>query len=139
MFEPMALTVIIALAAAFVLSLTFVPAMIAIVITGHVQEKENFFVRWMKVLYEPALRNAVRAPLTCIGGSVALLIMAGPLFTGLGQVFIPTLDEKNIVMNALRVPSTSLSQNFHRSQSCFRKQARPKRPWIRCLPTPRTH
>ena len=111
MFEPMALTVIIALAAAFVLSLTFVPAMIAIVITGRIQEKENFFVRWMKVLYEPALSHAIRSPLTFIGGAVVLLIMAGLLFTRLGQVFIPTLDEKNIVMNALRIPSTSLSQS----------------------------
>jgi cobalt-zinc-cadmium resistance protein CzcA len=111
MFEPMALTVIIALAAAFVLSLTFVPAMIAIVLTGGAREKENLFVRWMKVLYEPALRHAIRTPFTFIGGSVALLIMAGLLFTGLGQVFIPTLDEKNIVMNALRIPSTSLSQS----------------------------
>ena len=50
-FEPMALTVIIALAAAFVLSLTFVPAMIAIAVTGRVQEKENFFVRGLKALY----------------------------------------------------------------------------------------
>jgi heavy metal efflux system protein len=110
-FEPMALTVIIALASAFVLSLTFVPAMIAIMIAGRIQETENFFVRWMKVLYEPALRRAIRTPLTFIGGSVALLIMAGLLFTGLGQVFIPTLDEKNIIMNALRIPSTSLSQS----------------------------
>ena len=60
MFEPMALTVIFALAAASVLSLTFVPAMVAIVISGRVQEKENFFVRGMKALYEPALSRAIR-------------------------------------------------------------------------------
>jgi cobalt-zinc-cadmium resistance protein CzcA len=110
-FEPMALTVIIALAAAFVLSLTFVPAMIAIFITGSVQEKENRFVRWIKLLYEPALKHAIRSPLTFITGAVVLFIIAGLLFTRLGQVFIPTLDEKNIIMNALRIPSTSLSQS----------------------------
>ncbi|HEV2042112.1 MAG TPA: CusA/CzcA family heavy metal efflux RND transporter [Casimicrobiaceae bacterium] len=111
MFEPMALTVIIALAAAFVLSLTFVPAMIAIVIAGRIQETENFFVRGMKAFYKPTLNQAVRTPLTFIGGAVVLLIAAGLLFTRLGQVFIPTLDEKNIAMNALRIPSTALSQS----------------------------
>ena len=60
MFEPMALTVIIALAAAFVLSLTFVPAMIAIVITGRVQEQESGFIRRIKTFYEPALSRAIR-------------------------------------------------------------------------------
>ncbi len=111
MFEPMALTVIIALAAAFVLSLTFVPSMIAIAITGRIQEKENVFVRGLKALYEPALRCAIGTPLAFIGGAVILLILAGLLFTRLGQEFIPTLDEKNIAMNALRIPSTSLSQS----------------------------
>jgi heavy metal efflux system protein len=111
MFEPMALTVIIALAAAFVLSLTFVPAMIAIVIAGRIQEKENFIIRGIKALYEPALNQAIRTPLTFIGGAAVLLIATGLLFTRLGQVFIPTLDEKNIAMNARRIPSTSLSQS----------------------------
>jgi heavy metal efflux system protein len=82
MFKPMALTVIIALASAFVLSLTFVPAMIAIFIGGGAQEKENRFVRWLKALYEPWLRRAIRAPLAFIGGALVLLIMAGLLFTG---------------------------------------------------------
>jgi cobalt-zinc-cadmium resistance protein CzcA len=111
MFAPMALTVIIALASAFVLSLTFVPAMIAIFITGGVHEKENRFVRWMKLLYEPALKRAIRSPLTFITGAVVLFILAGLLFVRLGQVFVPTLDEKNIAMNALRIPSTALSQS----------------------------
>jgi cobalt-zinc-cadmium resistance protein CzcA len=111
MFEPMALTVIIALGSAFVLSLTFVPAMIAIAITGRIQEKENVFVRGLKALYAPALRRAIDTPPAFIGGAVVLLILTGLLFTRLGQEFIPTLDEKNIAMNALRIPSTSLSQS----------------------------
>ena len=92
MFEPMALTVIIALASAFVLSLTFVPAMIAIFISGSVQEKENRFVRWMKVLYEPALKREIET-LHFYRRAVVLFLIAGPLFTRLGQVFVPTLDE----------------------------------------------
>ena len=111
MFEPMALTVIIALAAAFVLSMTFVPAAIAIAIGGRVTEKDNFLVRGLKSAYRPGLSTAVRRPTLFILAAVLLLIGAGALLTRLGQEFIPTLDEKNIAMNALRIPSTSLSQS----------------------------
>ena len=111
MFEPMALTVIIALVAAFILSLTFVPAMIAIVILGRIDEKESRIVRWMKTLYEPALKRAIRTPAAFIGGAMVVFIVAGLLATQLGQEFIPTLDEKNIAMHSMRIPSTSLSQS----------------------------
>ncbi|GGC68806.1 efflux RND transporter permease subunit [Chelatococcus reniformis] len=111
MFNPMALTVIIALAAAFVLSLTFVPAAIAIFITGRVDEKDNRIVRAFKGAYRPALRRAIAAPLTFVFGAALLLAGAGWLATQLGAEFMPTLDEKNIAMNALRIPSTSLTQS----------------------------
>ncbi len=110
-FMPMAMTVIIALATAFVLSLTFVPAIIAIAVTGRVREKENLFVRGLKVLYRPALVAAVRSPLPVIAGAVLLFAAAAVLFTRLGQEFTPTLDEKNIVMEVKRIPSTSISQS----------------------------
>ena len=111
MFAPMAMTVIIALLAAFVLSLTFVPALIAIVITGRVQEKDVFLVRWMKAAYRPALAAAVRRPVPVIAAALALLVVCSALFTRLGQEFIPQLDEKNIAMHAMRIPSTSLTQS----------------------------
>lgn len=111
MFEPMALTVIIALVAAFVLSLTFVPAMIAIVITGKVTEEDNFIIRAIKAAYRPVLAGAMRAPMMFIVAALLLLIGAGTLFTRLGAEFIPTLDEKSIALNALRIPSTSLTQS----------------------------
>ncbi|NNM74229.1 CusA/CzcA family heavy metal efflux RND transporter [Enterovirga aerilata] len=111
MFAPMALTVIIALAAAFVLSLTFVPALIAIVITGKVQEKDVFLVRWLKAAYRPALHGAVRHPTVVVTGAVLLFLASGLLFMRLGQEFIPQLDEKNIAMHAMRIPSTSLTQS----------------------------
>src|SRR6266540_2734336 len=110
-FAPMAYTVLIALAAAFVLSLTFVPAMMAIAITGRVREKENVLVRGLKVLYRPALAGAVRQPVPVIAGALLLIAAAALLFTRLGQVFTPTLDEKNIVMEVKRIPSTSLTQS----------------------------
>jgi heavy metal efflux system protein len=110
-FMPMATTVIIALVTAFVLSLTFVPAMIAIAVTGRVQERENRLVRGLKVLYRPALAAAIRSPLPMIAGAVLLFAGAAALFTRLGQEFTPTLDEKNIVMEVRRIPSTSLAQS----------------------------
>ena len=111
MFQPMALTVILALAAAFVLSLTFVPALIAIMITGRVTEKDNFIIRALKAAYRPILAVAVRTPFAFIGAALLLLVGAGLLAARLGTEFIPTLDEKSIAMNALRIPSTSLSQS----------------------------
>ncbi len=111
MFEPMALTVILALVAAFVLSLTFVPALIAIVITGRVSEGDNAAVRWLKKLYRPVLARTVSRPLPALVGAVLLFAITALLFLRIGQEFIPTLDEKNIAMHALRIPSTSLTQS----------------------------
>jgi cobalt-zinc-cadmium resistance protein CzcA len=110
-FEPMALTVIIALAAAFVLSLTFVPAMIAIVISSRVRETDNVFIRVLKVAYRPSLSFALRRPTTMITVAVLLCGGAAVLFSRLGQEFVPTLDEKNIVMEIRRIPSASLEQS----------------------------
>jgi cobalt-zinc-cadmium resistance protein CzcA len=111
MFHPMAITVILALVGSFILSLTFVPAMVALLITGRVQEKENSIVRGIKALYEPLLRQAVR-----LRWGVALaagLIFAGSLivFSRIGQEFVPQLDEGNISLQSLRIPSTSLTQS----------------------------
>ncbi|KJC49149.1 cation transporter [Bradyrhizobium sp. LTSP885] len=111
MFEPMALTVILALAAAFVLSLTLVPALIALAITGRVQEKENRLVAALKGRYHPLLLRAVATPVPVIAVAVVLFAAALFGFSRLGQEFIPSLDEKNIAMHALRIPSTALSQS----------------------------
>ena len=110
-FAPMALTVLIALAAAFVLSLTFVPAMVATFISGLVSEGDNALIRALKAMYRPVIGGAIRAPLVFIAGAVAILGLAGVLATRLGQEFTPTLDEKNIVMEARRIPSTSITQS----------------------------
>lgn len=111
MFAPMAITVILALIAAFVLSLTFVPAMIAMLVTGKIDEKDNLVIRQAKLGYEKALTQIVRSP-----GPLFLVAVAGValglfVFSRMGQEFIPTLDEKDIAMHAMRIPSTSLSQS----------------------------
>lgn len=111
MFEPMGLTVIIALVCAFVLSLTFVPAMLAVFVTGRVEEKENAIIAKAKALYAPVLAFALRRTGFVIALSVAFFLIAISLFARLGQEFIPTLDEKNLAMHAMRIPSTSISQS----------------------------
>jgi heavy metal efflux system protein len=111
MFEPMALTVILALVAAFVLSLTFVPALIAISITGRVSEGDNWIVRQLKTSYAPLLKRTIKRPLPAIAGAALLFGVALLVFFRLGQEFIPTLDEKNVAMHALRIPSISLAQS----------------------------
>jgi heavy metal efflux system protein len=109
-FEPMALTVIIALVASFILSLTFVPALIAIVVSKPVREDENAIIRRLKAAYAPLLTRVIYSPQPVIGIATILFVGAAFLFTQLGQEFTPTLDEKNIIMEVKRVPSTSLSQ-----------------------------
>lgn len=111
MFEPMALTVILALGAAFVLSLTLVPALIAISLSGRVQESENRFVEVMKRAYRPLLRYSMTSSLPVIVGAVVLFAIALLGFVRLGQEFIPSLDEKNIAMHAIRIPSAGLTQS----------------------------
>ncbi|MDB5325157.1 MAG: czcA, partial [Phycisphaerales bacterium] len=111
MFHPMAVTVILALVAAFILSLTFIPAVVAIVITGRVKETEIFFVRWAKAAYAPVLRASLRFRYGVIGGAVVAFAASAFLFTRLGQEFIPTLDEKDLALQAMRIPSTSLTQS----------------------------
>ncbi len=111
MFEPMAMTVIFALIAAFVLSLTFVPAMIAIFVKGKVEEKESRIIVKTKGWYEPALHWALRSPIKIIGAATGGFVFSLVLFSTMGQEFIPTLDEKDIAMHAMRIPSTSLTQS----------------------------
>jgi len=111
MFHPMALTVIFALVAAFVLSLTFVPAMVAILVRGKIKEKEVFAIRWAKALYEPVVKGALRWRWIVTPAAVVMFLSSLLVFALLGQEFVPTLDEKDIAMHAMRIPSTALTQS----------------------------
>jgi cobalt-zinc-cadmium resistance protein CzcA len=111
MFSPMAITVMLALAGAFIASLTFVPAMIALLIRGKVSEKEVKAIAWTKTRYEPVLRRAVARPWPFIGAGVGAFALAALAFTTLGQEFIPQLDEGDLAMQGIRIPSTSLAQS----------------------------
>ncbi|TXC71991.1 CusA/CzcA family heavy metal efflux RND transporter [Sphingomonas ginsenosidivorax] len=111
MFEPMALTVIIALVFAFILSMTFVPAAIAIWLSKPVDETESRIVGWLRRRYAPGLGKAMRRPGLTLGIAVGALAIAGVAFTTLGQEFLPQLDEGNILVQAVRIPGTSVDQS----------------------------
>jgi cobalt-zinc-cadmium resistance protein CzcA len=111
MFHPMAITVIIALLSAFLLSLTFVPAMIAILVSGRIEESENGIIAVLKRAYRPWLEAAIMRPARPIAVGAGAFLLAMILVAHLGQEFIPTLDEKNLAMQAGRIPSASLTQS----------------------------
>jgi heavy metal efflux system protein len=111
MFEPMAITVILALVAAFLLSITFVPAMIAIFVKGRVKESEGGMMEKAKSLYLPGLDFALVRPGFTSAVAVGLFGVSMAVFSFLGREFIPTLDEKDIAMHAMRIPSTALSES----------------------------
>lgn len=110
MFHPMAITVVLALTGAMMLSLTFVPAAIAMFLSGKVEEKETRLMRWARQAYMPVLGWALRRRGWVIAGALALLTLCGLLGTRLGSEFIPSLDEGDIALHALRIPGTSLDQ-----------------------------
>ncbi|MFN0011836.1 MAG: efflux RND transporter permease subunit [Phycisphaerales bacterium] len=112
MFVPMAITVILALVAAFILSMTLVPALVAILIRGRVSEDDNLIIRGAKAVYAPVLRWAIRMRWAVVGAAVLAFAGSVVLFTRLGQEFIPVLDEKDIAMHGLRIPSTGLTQSM---------------------------
>ena len=111
MFRPMALTVIFALTAAFVLSLTFVPAMVALVVRGRVKEHEGRLVDGAKRLYAPLLRSALRRRGAVSAGAVAIFAASLLLFGRLGQEFAPTLSELDLLVQSIRIPSTGIDQS----------------------------
>ena len=123
MFQPMAVTVMLALSAAMLLSLTFVPAAIAVFLGGKIDEKENRVLVFIRHGYEPLLHWAVKARIAVVTAAVVLVVLAGLMATRLGSEFIPSLDEGDIALHALRIPGTSLAQAVS-MQSALEKRIR---------------
>jgi cobalt-zinc-cadmium resistance protein CzcA len=120
MFHPMAFTVVIALIGAMILSITFIPAAVALFIGKKVAEKENALMRFAKRGYEPLLSRAmVNKPvvLTFAGVMIAISILIG---TRLGSEFVPNLNEGDFAIQALRIPGTSLTQSVAMQQQIER-------------------
>ena len=110
MFRPMAITVVIALLSAMLLSVTFVPATIALLFKKPVKEKHSPLIRGAEFLYRPALSWVLKGRWLVIFAASLLVVIFGYSATKLGSEFAPNLDEGDIAMHALRIPGTSLSQ-----------------------------
>ncbi|MXS79649.1 CusA/CzcA family heavy metal efflux RND transporter [Nitrosomonas sp. GH22] len=109
MFHPMAFTVVAALLGALILSVTFVPAAIALFLTGKVTEKESWIVVWCKRFYRPMLATVMRNQGLTITVAAVIMVLSILLATRLGSEFVPNLNEGDIALHAIRIPGTSLS------------------------------
>lgn len=111
MFHPMAFTVVAALIGALILSVTFVPAAIALFVKGKVNEKENFIMVKARSVYEPVLFFSLKRPALILMMAVALMILTSVQLSRLGSEFLPKLDEGDIAMHAMRITGTGLEQS----------------------------
>lgn len=116
MFHPMAFTVVIALFGAMILSVTFVPAAIALFITGRVREEENAVMRAARRGYAPVLAWVMRRRNLAFALAAASVLGAGVLASRMGSEFVPSLSEGDFALQALRVPGTGLGQSLDMQQ-----------------------
>lgn len=112
MFTPMAITVLMALAAAALFSITFVPAAVAIFVSGKVSEKENIVMRTARRVYLPLLDRAIAWRRSVAFGAAVIVAISGFAATRMGGEFIPSLDEGDVAIAAIRIPGTSLTQSL---------------------------
>ncbi|AEE25365.1 heavy metal efflux pump, CzcA family (plasmid) [Glaciecola sp. 4H-3-7+YE-5] len=110
MFQPMAATVIMALIAAMLFSITIVPAAVAMFMGGKVSEKESFIIVAAKSAYRPIIHVALRLRWILLVGSFVLVVGSIWLATRLGSEFVPQLDEGDIALHAMRIPGTGIEQ-----------------------------
>jgi cobalt-zinc-cadmium resistance protein CzcA len=110
MFHPMAFTVVTALLAAMLLSVTFVPAAVAMFVTGRVDEKENILMRLARRYYLPLYEWVMQAKTLVLTTSAVLVVLCGLLMTRLGSEFIPNLNEGDLAVQTIRAPGISLTQ-----------------------------
>ena len=116
MFHPMAFTVVIALLGAMLLSVTFVPAAIALFVTGKVKEEEGAVMRGARRVYAPALAWVMAHRTVAVGAALGVIVLSGVLTGRMGSEFVPSLSEGDFALQALRVPGTSLTQSVDMQQ-----------------------
>ena len=116
MFHPMAFTVVAALVGAMILSVTFIPAAVALFIGNRVSEKENFLLGHAKRLYAPMLDRVMSAKALVLTIAAVAVILCGVIATRMGSEFVPNLNEGDFAIQALRIPGTSLSQSVAMQQ-----------------------
>jgi len=116
MFHPMAFTVVIALLGAMLLSVTFVPAAIALFVTGKVKEEEGVVMRGARRVYAPTLNWVMSHRTMAVGAALAVIVLSGVVTSRMGSEFVPSLSEGDFALQALRVPGTSLTQSVDMQQ-----------------------
>lgn len=116
MFHPMAFTVVIALVGAMLLSISFIPAAVALFIGEKIDEKENVLMQSAKQLYAPVLARVMDNKPVVVAFSVIAIVLSGLLLTRMGSEFVPSLNEGDFAIQAMRVPGTSLSQSVAMQQ-----------------------
>jgi len=116
MFHPMAFTVVAALVGAMILSVTFIPAAVALFIGHRVSETENFLVVQAKRWYGPLLDRVMAAKAVVLAAAAVAVVLCGLIATRMGSEFVPSLNEGDFAIQALRIPGTSLSQSVAMQQ-----------------------
>lgn len=111
MFVPMALTMLLALTGALILSFTFVPAAVTVFLSGQKSHDENRVSRVAKKIYSPILEFSLNHRALVLSAAVVLIIVSLVTVTRMGREFVPSLDEGDIAIHTLRIPETSLSQS----------------------------
>ncbi|TXJ10283.1 MAG: CusA/CzcA family heavy metal efflux RND transporter [Acinetobacter sp.] len=112
LFHPMAMTVVLALLGAMILSVTFVPAAVALFITGEVKEQESRWLKWLKQRYLTLLDWAYQFRLFVVVTVGCILTVTVVLFNQLGSEFAPQLQEGDFAIQQMRSPSTGLEQSL---------------------------
>ena len=121
MFHPMAFTVVLALLGAMILSVTFVPAAIALFISGKVKEEENLLMRGARRAYEPVLDWVMARRALVFACAAVLVLLSGLLASRMGSEFVPSLGEGDFALQSLRTPGTSLSQSVAMQEALERQ------------------
>ncbi|ENW05888.1 efflux RND transporter permease subunit [Acinetobacter beijerinckii] len=117
MFHPMAMTVVMALLGAMILSVTFVPAAVALFITGEVKEKESRWMQALKRKYQKILDWAYQFKMVVVALAVSILVLTGVLTTQIGSEFAPQLSEGDFALQQMRSPSTGLEQSLRMQEN----------------------
>lgn len=117
MFHPMAMTVVMALLGAMILSVTFVPAAVALFITGEVKEKESRWMQALKRKYQQILDWAYQFKMVVVTLAVSILVLTGVLTTQIGSEFAPQLSEGDFALQQMRSPSTGLEQSLRMQEN----------------------
>lgn len=117
MFHPMAFTVVVALLGALILSVTFVPAALALFVSGRIEEKENRAMQWARKAYRSALDFVLQHRAPTVAAAAVVVVLSGLLATRMGAEFVPSLNEGDVALHALRIPGTSLTQSVEMQQA----------------------